>query len=77
MAEKKIIIQFLGGASTVTGSKHLLKTPEKNILIDCGLFQGIKSLRLKNRESLPAAVNEIDIVILTHAISTIAGIFRC
>ncbi len=64
---KTISIQFLGAASTVTGSKHLLKTPEKNILIDCGLFQGLKSLRLKNREPLPVAIDQIDVVILTHA----------
>jgi len=64
---KNISIQFLGAASTVTGSKHLLKTPELNVLVDCGLFQGIKSLRLKNREPLPVSVSEIDLFILTHA----------
>ncbi|HTB33090.1 MAG TPA: MBL fold metallo-hydrolase [Bacteroidia bacterium] len=63
----EISIKFLGAASTVTGSKHLLKTPGKNILIDCGLFQGIKSLRLKNWEPLPVQVDQIDTVILTHA----------
>lgn len=62
-----VSIQFLGAAGTVTGSKHLLKTPGKNILIDCGLFQGIKVLRLKNREKLPLNINDIDLVILTHA----------
>ena len=62
-----ISIKFLGAASTVTGSKHLLKTPDKNILIDCGLFQGIKSLRLKNWEPFPVPVNQIDTVIITHA----------
>lgn len=67
MSSKNVSIQFLGAAGTVTGSKHLLKTPEKNILIDCGLFQGLKSLRLKNREPLPVLVNTIDLVILTHA----------
>jgi metallo-beta-lactamase family protein len=67
MSSQNISIQFLGAAGTVTGSKHLLKTPEKNILIDCGLFQGLKSLRLKNRESLPVDINSIGIVILTHA----------
>ena len=58
----EISIQFLGAASTVTGSKHLLKTPDKNILIDCGLFQGIKSLRLKNWAPLPVSVDKIDTV---------------
>lgn len=62
-----VSIQFLGAAGTVTGSKHLLKTPEKNILVDCGLFQGIKSLRQKNREPLPVSVEEIGLIILTHA----------
>ncbi|MCS3869379.1 metallo-beta-lactamase family protein [Chryseobacterium ginsenosidimutans] len=62
-----IILKSLGGAETVTGSKHLLKTPELNILVDCGLFQGIKSLREQNWESLNVNVAEIDIVILTHA----------
>lgn len=63
----EISIQFLGAASTVTGSKHLLKTPDKNILIDCGLFQGIKSLRLKNWAPLPVSVDKIDTVLITHA----------
>ncbi len=67
MKNTKISIQFLGAAGTVTGSKHLLKTPEKNILIDCGLFQGIKFLRLKNRKPLPIDEKTIDILLLTHA----------
>jgi len=67
MKNSKVSIQFLGATQTVTGSKHLLKTPELNILVDCGLFQGIKSLRLKNREDLPVNVKEIDVVIITHA----------
>lgn len=57
----------LGAAETVTGSKHLLQTPELNVLIDCGLFQGIKSLRQKNWEPLPIPLLAIDVVILTHA----------
>lgn len=60
-------IQFLGAAGTVTGSKHLLKTPGFQILIDCGLFQGLKSLRLKNREPFPVDVRSINVVLLTHA----------
>ncbi len=63
----KVSLQCLGAAKTVTGSKHLLRTPELNILIDCGLFQGIKSLRLKNREPLPVDVSDIRILLLTHA----------
>lgn len=67
MPTNNVSIQFLGAAGTVTGSKHLLKTPEANILVDCGLFQGLKALRLKNRESLPVIISEIHTVILTHA----------
>ena len=62
-----IKISFLGGAGTVTGSKHLVSTGDKNILIDCGLFQGLKELRLLNWEPLPVDPSTIDMVILTHA----------
>ncbi|MCQ6959140.1 MBL fold metallo-hydrolase RNA specificity domain-containing protein [Mucilaginibacter aquariorum] len=65
--DQTVYLQSLGAAQTVTGSKHLLITPELNILIDCGLFQGIKSLREKNREPLPVSASAIDMVILTHA----------
>ncbi|WP_295664005.1 MBL fold metallo-hydrolase [uncultured Mucilaginibacter sp.] len=64
---KAVYLQSLGAAQTVTGSKHLLKTPGLNILIDCGLFQGIKSLRQKNWDKLPVDVASIDAMILTHA----------
>ncbi len=59
--------QFLGAAQTVTGSKYLLSNGLKNILIDCGLYQGIKKLRLRNWQSLPIAANKIDVILLTHA----------
>jgi len=65
--DNQVSIQFLGAAGTVTGSKHLLKTPGKNILIDCGLFQGIKALRQHNREPLSFPPEKIDLIILTHA----------
>lgn len=64
---KTITLQSLGGAETVTGSKHLLKTPELTILIDCGLFQGVKYLREQNWMQLDTDVSEIDAIILTHA----------
>ena len=60
-------LTFFGGAGTVTGSKILLEVNYKKILIDCGLFQGLKELRNKNWEKLPIDVNEIDLVLLTHA----------
>lgn len=60
-------IQFLGAAGTVTGSKYLIESGGKRILIDCGLFQGIKELRLRNWDALPIAPASIDAVVLTHA----------
>lgn len=59
-------IRFLGAAQTVTGSKHLLTIGDKTILVDCGLFQGEKELRLMNWENLPVNASEIDLVLLTH-----------
>jgi metallo-beta-lactamase family protein len=60
-------LTFLGGAETVTGSKILLEFDYKKIMIDCGLFQGLKDLREKNWEQLPIDIPDIDFVILTHA----------
>ncbi|GFZ93846.1 MBL fold metallo-hydrolase RNA specificity domain-containing protein [Nesterenkonia alkaliphila] len=57
----------LGGAGTVTGSKHLLERDGDRILIDCGLFQGQKNLRELNWKPLPVEASSIDAVILTHA----------
>ena len=60
-------LTFLGAAGTVTGSKHLLEVDGRRILVDCGLFQGLKELRLRNWEPLPIDPATIDAVILTHA----------
>jgi metallo-beta-lactamase family protein len=62
----KISIHFLGAAGTVTGSKYLIQVDGKQILIDCGLFQGLKKLRLLNWEYLPFDVKTLDLVVLTH-----------
>jgi metallo-beta-lactamase family protein len=61
-----IKLKFLGGVGTVTGSKHLLEVNDKKILIDCGLFQGLKELRLRNWDNLPIDASQIHCVILTH-----------
>lgn len=60
-------LQFLGAAGTVTGSKYLLTHNGRKILVDCGLFQGAKTLRLKNWGKFPVNPAEIDSIILTHA----------
>ena len=60
-------LQFLGATGTVTGSKYLVTAGSRKILVDCGLFQGLKMLRLRNWESLPFDPRSIDAVILTHA----------
>jgi metallo-beta-lactamase family protein len=60
-------ITFLGGVGTVTGSKYLLETDGLRVLVDCGLFQGYKQLRLRNWAALPVDPASIDAVILTHA----------
>jgi metallo-beta-lactamase family protein len=60
-------LQFLGAAGTVTGSKTLLLTQGQRVLVDCGLYQGVKDLRLRNRLPLPFVATQIDRVLLTHA----------
>ena len=67
-------IQFLGAAGTVTGSKHLINTSTDGdgkkgiqVLVDCGMFQGQKEWRERNRQDTPVPAHEIDAVILTHA----------
>lgn len=59
-------ITFFGGAGSVTGSKHLVSIAGKNILFDCGAFQGLSDVRSRNR-SFPFAPNEIHAVVLSHA----------
>lgn len=60
-------VKFLGAAGTVTGSKYLISTSETKILVDCGLFQGLKELRLRNWQPLPFKAEELDAIVLTHA----------
>src|SRR5690606_30686196 len=56
-----------GAAGTVTGSRHLLEVGDSRVLLDCGLFQGLKELRLRNREAPPFDPHSIDAVLLSHA----------
>lgn len=60
-------LHFLGAAGTVTGSRYLLESKGERILVDCGLFQGLKNLRLRNWAPFPAKPKSISAVILTHA----------
>ena len=60
-------LQFLGAAGTVTGSKHLLRAGDEQVLLDCGLFQGLKELRLRNWRALPVDVRALSAVVLSHA----------
>ncbi len=62
-----VSITFLGGADTVTGSKYLVRHESHCMLVDCGLFQGYKPLRLRNWTPLPVAPDQVDAVVLTHA----------
>lgn len=62
----RLRLHFLGAAGTVTGSKYVVETPQHAVMIDCGLFQGLKFLRLRNWAPLPSKPN-LDAVVLTHA----------
>jgi len=60
-------LTFLGAAGTVTGSKFLVEAPGARVLVDCGVYQGVKKLRLRNWEPLPFEPSSLDAVVLTHA----------
>jgi len=60
-------ITFLGGSGTVTGSKYLVRHNGKSLLVDCGVFQGDKQLRLRNWQPLPVTPHQLDAVVPTHA----------
>ena len=65
--KQNLQIHFLGAAGTVTGSKYLIEVLDKKIMVDCGLFQGLKKLRNLNWDYLPVDVADVDAVLLTHA----------
>ena len=60
-------LTFLGAAGVVSGSRHLIESSRSRVLVDCGLFQGEKRLRLRNWEPLGVPPRSIDTVVLTHA----------
>jgi metallo-beta-lactamase family protein len=60
-------LQFLGGSHTVTGSKYLVNTGKTRFLLDCGMFQGSKELRLRNWGELPVKPSSLDHIFITHA----------
>ena len=60
-------LSFLGATGTVTGSRYLIQASGRRILVDCGLFQGYKQLRLRNWNPFPVEPSSIDAVLLTHA----------
>ena len=72
-----LTLSFLGGAGTVTGSKYALNDGKHWILVDCGLFQGFKSLRLKNWAPFPIDPRSLDADILTHAHIDHSGDLLC
>ena len=67
MPRVSAIVEFLGAAGTVTGSKFLVEAAGRRLLVDCGLYQGLKDLRLRNWAPLPVSPSAVDWVALTHA----------
>lgn len=61
------VLRFLGATGTVTGSRFLIDTPRARVLLDCGLFQGLKALRERNWATFPIDSRSIDAVVLSHA----------
>lgn len=64
----EVTITFLGATDTVTGSRFLVTSAQSKVLVDCGLFQGIKAIRKKNWDPFPVDVKTIDSVVLTHPV---------
>ena len=71
----EVSITFLGATDTVTGSRFLITGPRSRVLIDCGMFQGLKKDRLKNWEPFAADPRSIDAVVLSHAHLDHCGFF--
>ena len=67
MKHQQPTLRFLGATDTVTGSRYLLEAGGKRVLVDCGLFQGYKRSRERNRAPFPVPPHSINAVVLTHA----------
>lgn len=67
MTHDRPSLRFLGATDTVTGSRYLLESGGRRVLVDCGLFQGYKRSRERNRTPFPVPPHTIDAVVLTHA----------
>jgi metallo-beta-lactamase family protein len=66
-ARARRTLQFLGGVGTVTGSKFLVRARESAVLVDCGLFQGLRETRVRNWDDPPFDPSALDAIVLTHA----------
>lgn len=66
MTKSDHTLRFLGAAGTVTGSRFLIESNSSRVLVDCGVFQGYKQLRLRNRDAFPVAPSTIDATFLVH-----------
>ena len=73
---KSPTLRFMGATGTVTGSRYLVEAEGRRILVDCGLFQGYKQLRQRNRRPFPVRPRSIDTVLLTHAHLDHSGYIR-
>ncbi len=67
LAKEHPTLRFLGATQTVTGSRFLIEWRDRRVLVDCGLFQGYKQLRLRNRSAFPVRPASINAVVVTHA----------
>ncbi len=67
ISSPSVTLGFYGGVGTVTGSKYLLQAGGQRILVDCGMFQGLKHLRDRNWQEMPFRPADIDVVVITHA----------
>ena len=66
-------LTFLGAAGTVTGSRYLIEAGGERLLIDCGLFQGPKELRLRNWSPFPVEPSSVQCVVLSHGCRVLTG----